>query len=415
MALPEDWPVLRQGHYPAYLSWERFEQNRAQLEANCSAVLGVARHGPSLLAGLVSCGRCGLRMNARYGNNGRGLRYSCYGAAMNYAEALCQSLVGGVLDEAVSARVLQALEPAALEVSLQVAEDLEAERQQLHRHWAQRLERASFETERAQRQYNAVEPENRLVARTLERQWEAALAAEEALKAQYHRFLAEQPATLSMAEREAIRRLARDIPVLWRAPTTTPADRQTIVRQLIARVIVTIEGESEKVDLQVHWIGGHATQTSLIRPVARLEQLSYYPELLQRVAHWHAQGDNALQIAEQLNAAGWHPAKRRATFNASMVLALLSRQGIRCTRRSPAHEVPRQTDELTLHELAQRLAVPAMTLYAWLRKGQLKARRDTSSSHPLWLIQADAAELERLRARRRAPRTWQRPSSTSLT
>ena len=411
VAALEDWQVLLKDHYPAYISWERFERNLAQLEANCSAALGVVRHGPSLLSGLVICGRCGLRMIARYSNNGRGLRYSCYSAAMNYAEALCQSLVGQVLDQAVSALVLQALEPAALEISLQVAEDLEAERQQLHRHWAQRLERARFEAERVQRQYNAAEPENRLVTRTLERQWEAALAAEETLKADYNRFLAEQPATLSAAEREAIRSLARDIPALWRAPTTTPADRQAIVRQVIERVVVTVHGESEKVDVQVHWIGGHGTQTTLIRPVARLEQLSYYPELLQRVAQLHAQGEDASTIARQLNAEGWRPAKRRATFNASMVLALLSRQGIRSTRRSPAHEVIRQADELTLHELAQILDMPQMTLYAWLRKGRLKARRDTSASHPLWLIQADAAELERLRALRRAPRTWQRPSS----
>jgi hypothetical protein len=235
------------------------------------------------------------------------------------------------------------------------------------------------------------------------------------LKAEYDRFLAQQPATLSGAECEAIRRLARDIPALWRASTTTPADRQTIVRQLIERVIVTVAGESEKVDLQVHWIGGHTTQTSLIRPVARLEQLSYYPELLQRVAHWHAQGDDALKIATRLNAEGWHPAKRRETFNASMVLTLLARQGIRSPRRSPSHQVVRQADELTLHELSQVLAIPEMTLYAWLRKGRLKARRDTSCSHPLWLIQADAAELERLRALRSARRTWQWPSSTPLT
>ncbi len=411
VAALEDWPVLLKDHYPAYISRERFEQNLTQSEANCSAAPGVVRHGPSLLSGLVICGRCGLRMNARYSNNGRGLRYSCYSAAMNYAEALCQSLVGQVLDEAVSTLVLQAPEPAALEISLQVAEDLEAERQQLHRHWAQRLERARFEADRVQRRYNAAEPENRLVTRTLERQWEAALAAEETLKADYHRFLAEQPATLSAAEREAIRSLARDIPALWHAPTTTPADRQAIVRQLVERVIVTVHGESEKVGLQVHRIGGHGTRTTLIRPVARLDQLSYYPELLQRVAQLHARGDDASTIARQLNAEGWRPAKRRATFNAAMVRTLLSRQGIRSTRRSPAHEVIRQADELTLHELAQILDIPEMTLYAWLRKGRLKGRRDTSASHPLWLIQADAAELERLRALRRAPRTWQRPSS----
>ena len=219
----------------------------------------------------------------------------------------------------------------------------------------------------------------------------------------------------TVAEREAIRRLASDIPALWRAPTTTNADRQTIVRQLVERVIVTVQGESEKVDIQVHWIGGHGTQTILIRPVARLDQLSYYPELLRRVEQLHAQSDDAPTIAQHLNAEGWRPAKRRTTFNAPMVRTLLSRQGIRSARRSPAHEVARRANELTLHELAQALAMPEMTLYVWLRKGRFKARRDTSSSHPLWLIQADAAELERLRALRRAPRTWQRPSTTPST
>ncbi len=415
VAPPEAWQVLLKDHYPAYISWERFEQNLKQLEANCNAVLGVPRQGPSLLSGLVICGRCGLRMSPSYRNNGRELRYSCCRAAVDYGEARCQSLAGRVLDERVSQLVLQALEPAALEISLQVAEDLEAERQQLHRHWEQRLERARLEVERVYRQYNAAEPENRLVTRTLERQWEAALAAQERLQVEYNRFVAEQPARLSSAEREAIRRLAGDIPTLWRASTTTNADRQTIVRQLIERVIVTVQGESEQVDVQVHWIGGHGTQTRLVRPVARLEQLSYYPELLRRVGQLHARGDDAPTIARHLNAEGWRPAKRRATFNAAMVGTLLSRQGIRSARRSPAHEVSRRADELTLHELARALAMPEMTLYAWLRKGRFKARRDTSSSHPLWLIQADAAELERLRALRRAPRTWQRPSTTSST
>ena len=409
VAKPEEWLVLRKDHYPAYISWERFEQNLAQLEANSNAVLGAPRHGPSLLSGLVICGRCGLRMSAGYSDNGRGLRYSCCRAAVDYGEARCQSLAGSPLDERVSRLVLQALEPAALEISLKVAEDLEAERHQLHQHWAQRLERAHFEAERAARQYQAVEPENRLVARTLERQWEAALTAEATVKADYQRFLTEQPAPLSIPERNAIRRLASDIPALWCAPGTTPADRQAIIRQLVERVVVTVQGESEQVAVQVHWFGGQATPLTLIRPVARLEQLSYYPELLQRVAQLHAQGHDAPSLAQQLNAEGWRPAKRRATFNAAMVLTLLHRQGIRSACCAPAHEVARRANELTLPELAQRLAIPQPTLYAWLRKGQLKARRDTSSSPPLWLIQADAAEIEPLQALRSAPRTWQPP------
>jgi DNA invertase Pin-like site-specific DNA recombinase len=190
----QEWQVLRHDHYPAYLSWEQFERNQCQLAANCNATQGAIRRGPSLLAGLVVCGRCGLRMSVVYTNNGTGLRYVCGQAKTHYEAPRCQSLVGPALETLVSTLVLQALEPAALEVSLHVAADVEAERQQLHQQWTYRLERARYEVERIVRQYNAVEPEHRLVARTLERQWEAALAAEETLTADYHRFLATQPA-----------------------------------------------------------------------------------------------------------------------------------------------------------------------------------------------------------------------------
>ena len=110
------------------------------------------------------------------------------------------------------------------------------------------------------------------MARTLERQWEEALAAQEALQADYRRFLVDQPMALSAPEREAIRRLAQDIPVLWHASSTTVADRQAIIRQLVERVVVTRQGESEKVDVVVHWMGGHQRPATMIRPVARLEQ-----------------------------------------------------------------------------------------------------------------------------------------------
>jgi len=210
-----------------------------------------------------------------YNGCGGRLRYACSQMAVNYGESFCQSLVGQVVEDWVSAQVLRALEPAALEISLRVAADLEGERHHLHQHWQQRVERAQYQVERAARQYQAVEPEHRLVARTLERQWEEALAAEVALQADYARFQAEQPAALTAEERAAIQRLATAIPALWQAPTTTAADRQAIVRQLVERVVVTVHGESEQVDAQIHWFGGHGTQTTLIRPVARLDQLSY--------------------------------------------------------------------------------------------------------------------------------------------
>lgn len=410
VAQPRDWAVVLKDRLPAYISWAQFEHNLCQLAANTAQGLGVIRYGPSLLSGLVICGHCGRRMAAMYRNNGCSLRYECNAMAINYGEARCQSLVGRVFDEWVAEHVLRALEPAALEISLQVAEDVETERAQLHRHWKQRLERVHYQVERAARQYQAVEPEHRLVARTLERQWEEVLAVEAALTADYERFLTQQPPTLSAEEQAAIRRLASDIPALWQAPTTTAADRQAIIRQLVERVIVTVRGASEQVDVQIHWIGGSGTQATLTRPVARLDQLNDYARLMARVAALHAEGHPPSAIARLLNTEGWRPAKRCETFNGAMVGSLLVRLGLRNSHRTPATEVGREADEWTLAELSHRLDRPQPTLYRWLCRGVLKGRQVAQQGHPLWLIRADAATLEQLQAGRTVVRNTQWPA-----
>jgi DNA invertase Pin-like site-specific DNA recombinase len=415
VAGPEQWEVLLKDRLPAYISWAQYEANLRQLAANTAQAGGVARQGLSLLSGRLICGRCGLTMTTEYNNNGVGLRYACSREAVDYGAPLCQSLSGMALDALITRLVLESLQPAALEISLQVAEDLEGERVRHHADWQQRLERARYEAERAERQYQVVEPEHRLVARTLETQWEAALSAEARLQADYARFLASEPRTLSECERARIRALAADIPALWQAKTTTNAERQAIVRQLIERVIVTVIDDSERVAVQVHWIGGHHTRTHLVRPVARLEQLSYYPELLARVLALHQAGQRCPQIAEQLNAEGWHPAKRRATFNGPMVANLLSREGVRAglssTKSAPWPE--RREQEWSLPELSHALAMPSVTLFSWLKKGWLLARQVQRAGKPQWLVWADEAELERLRERRQAPRRWVKPSESA--
>ena len=189
-------------------------------------------------------------------------------------------MVGNALDELIAREALEALKPAALEVSLRVATNLEQEHNNLQNHWKQELERTKYEVERSYRQYNASEPENRLVTRTLEKKWEESLAAEEKLKQEYSKFLTDQSKVLSATEREAIYKLASDIPALWSSSTTTVEERKEILRLLIERVIVKVEGITERVSIEIHWSGGHKTSTNLIRPVAKLEQLSYYPELL---------------------------------------------------------------------------------------------------------------------------------------
>jgi hypothetical protein len=181
---------------------------------------------------------------------------------IEYAEPLCQGLAGGVLDDLVAAQVLAGLEPAALELSLAAAEDIEQERARLHRNWQQQVERARYQAERAQRQYDAAEPENRLVVRELERRWEEALKEQRRLEEAYARFSRDQLRGLSAYEREPIRALARDRPALWQAPATTAADRQRIVRLLVEEVVVTVRGESEWVDVTIHWAGASVATTS---------------------------------------------------------------------------------------------------------------------------------------------------------
>ena len=263
-----DWEVLIKDHHPAYISWTQYERNVQQLQANTAQAQGVARKGAALLSGVLICGRCGLRMAPHYSSQMGQYRYSCNRMKIDYAEAACQSLSGLTLDDYVTAQIFKALQPAKLEISMAAAEDQAIGRQKQVKYWLQRLERAHIDTERAARQYNAVEPENRLVARTLERKWEETMNAELELKAQYEHYLLEQPTVLLEEERLAIQYLAQDIPTLWKAATTTAMDRQTIVRQLVERILVTVIDNTEKVQTEIHWYGGHITHARLDRPVA---------------------------------------------------------------------------------------------------------------------------------------------------
>ena len=404
---PEDWKVLIKDHYPAYITWDRYERNVKQLAANRAVEVGVVRYGPSLLAGLVRCGRCGRRMSVHYSGLGAVLRYWCRYDSQHLGGPQCQSLSGHPLDELVSELVLKGLEPAALEVSLKVAEDVEAERAAVRRHWEQRLERTRYECERAAREYHRAEPENRLVVRVLEREWEKALEAEEVLRQDYNRFLAREPAALSREERDSIRRLAADIPALWSSPTTTDADRQRIVRLLVDEVTVTVVGESEQVEVEIQWHGGHENKTTLIRPVQRLEQLSTYPDLLARAKALHAEGCwSSAQIAQQLTAEGHRSASSRPHIARDTVEILLKHAGVerRGPRKTKWPNGQRPANEWTLLELSRETGIPRLTLYSWVRSGRLVGHRREGDGRGSWIVTADETVLVNLKEHRATER-----------
>ena len=341
----EDCRVLLRDRFDAYIDWETFDRIQQKLRENShlGTAMSAPRHGPSVLAGLVVCGRCGHRMlvsyaNVRKDNRSGSLRYSCQREAIDYGGARCQSLAGAPLETFVVERLMQVVEPASLEVSLAASADIQRERDRLHAHWQQRLARARHEAEVARKSYAAVDPEHRLVAKELERRWEEALRAEEQLGIEYARFMQAAPSQLSDAERAEIRSLSERLPQLWQAETTAAEDRSAIARMLIDNVVVTIEGNSERVDVDIHWKGGFGSHHALRRPVQTYEQLSYYDELLARIKSLLGEGQTLDSIAENLNTAGYRPPKRSSRFTGGILTRFLRERGIRtgtCRRASP--------------------------------------------------------------------------------
>jgi len=408
---PEECEVFIRDRHPAYIPWERFEAIQRRLAENraTAEAMGATRGGPSLLSGLVVCGRCAHRLMTGYAGKANRVRYTCARAMIDYAEPPCQSLSGEFLDSLVADEIMKVLTPASLELSLAAQADIRSERQRLDAHWKKRLERAAFEADRAARQYAAVEPENRLVARELERRWEEALHQEQQLEEAYARFRREQPAEPTAAERKAILQLSQDVPQWWNGATTTAEDRQKIVRLLVERVVVNVQRDSEQVEVTLHWAGGFTSCHQLIRPVARYEQLSNYRELLQRIDSLRRKGCSCGDIAEHLNQEGFCPPKRTDHFTGQMIVRLLS-------DRQPASRRPRAMADATLlekHEhwltdLARRMKIPVATMHKWQRLGWVHSRKvDVAGGR--WAIWADEGELQRIRRIRTCKRTWPEP------
>lgn len=319
---PEDCRVFLRDNHPAYIDWDRYQRNIRRLASQ-------RRHGPqpsverkvdSLLSGRVFCGRCGQRMQTHYTPQ---LRYACERRALDYGEATCTSLSGEAIERLAAEQVLTALEPASLALSLAACERIEAERAEWDRHWQLRLERAAHDAQRAFRQYDAVDPENRLVARTLERNWESSLETMRTLQEEYDRFSVSQPATLSSAERASIVALSKSLPELWHSSAITLSDRRRVVQLLLERAVVT-HGGHERVEVTLHWMGGTVTRHEVTRRVHRWSDLSDYKSIIEAVDSLSSEGLKSGAIAGCLNNLGYRTC-RGLKFTAANVRQLRSR------------------------------------------------------------------------------------------
>jgi DNA invertase Pin-like site-specific DNA recombinase len=405
-----EWLVLLPGRLPAYITAEQYEANVARMAANrqTAATPGAPRDGSALLSGLLRCGCCGgHRMTVRYHDGSHGGHaahgYVCAFYQVNYGTGgPCQHIAGPALDAWVTGQVLEAVAPAAVEVSMAAAAQAEDERAMLGKLWRQRIERARYAAGRARRQYQLAEPENRLVVRQLEAGWEAALAETARLEADYQRFAEQQPETLTAAERAGIQALAADLPRVWNAPSTTHADRKELLRILIEDITVTVAGNSELVDVTVTWAGGHRSTGQAVRPVARLDQLSYYPALLARVTDLAGAGRTNQQIAGVLNDEGFRPPKRTSRFTGGQVRTLITRRGIRRQAKGrPAVLTSLPPGQWSVPGLSAELGMPTASIYNWIYRGWITARHAPGTRN--WIITADEEQMRQLRERRARP------------
>ena len=343
-----------------------------------------------MLTGLVYCGRCGRKMSVSYKSIHHG-RYNCSRPRFEPTDEACSGLPARSLDELISRQVLQALSSAAIELSLSAIEHTSQERRQQGTQLRQNLDRAMYEAQRAERQYQTVEPENRLVARSLEARWEAALEQQRAAQDALDRFQREKPVELTAVERRSLEELSHDIPALWHAPETTARERQEIVRCLIERVAITVSAAEQQVDVLIRWAGGFESRHSLRRPVWAYEQLDDFERLRARIGELRRAGWRAPRIAAQLNAEGFQTPKQRGAFTADVVRGLFRRVAPDTQRRSGTDL---QQPQWSADALARRLKIPVKKLKDWVRCGWVKAIERPFGG--VWVLHADERELKRL-------------------
>ena len=392
---PAEWTVLLHDRVPAYITWDQYLANQQQLLQNQRRpqTKGTPGGGSALLAGLLFCGRCGNKMQVEYRSTQLG-RYCCSRQRIVTTDKICGGLPARKLDELVTRQVLLALSPASMELSFSAIEHMSQQRRQNETQLRQNVDRAAYLAKRAERQYQTVEPENRLVARTLEAQWETALQQEGAARDAYDRFRGEKPIELSALERGSLEESSRDIAALWSAPETTSRARQEIVRCLIERVDITVDAQEQPVDVAIRWAGGFESRHELRRPVCSYEQLDDFGPLMARLGELRRAGWRSPRIADQLNKEGFSTPKQRGAFTADVVRMLFPRVAVSSRGQSGTGPQPPQW---TADALARRLEISVKKLKDWVRCGWVQAIERPFGD--VWILHADEQELKQLERR----------------
>jgi excisionase family DNA binding protein len=405
----EQWEVLIPDHHPGYISWETYEANAARLRGNWrrprELAGGAVREGRALLQGLLRCGRCGRIMQTGYsGTTGNCPRYVCARAKQLYAgEHVCQSIGGIRLENRILDEMFAVLQPAALTATAQALAEADANHRRDLAVFELAVERARYEADRALRQFDNVEPENRLVARTLEKTLEAKLAAVRAAENDLAAQRARRPVALTKEELTWIATAGADIRAIFDAPSTTVRERKQLIRAVITEIGLTVDRQRRVAALRIVWQGGAVTEVSMpmTKPGPRLHVTDEDTiALVRRLAQHYNDQTIAAILAKQ---------KRRTATGLPFTRARVAI--LRAGHNIPVYQPPAQPDVrpydddavvVTITEAEKILAVSKETLYRWIRDGFITAEQITPGAP--WRIRIDQALRDRIQPE--APEGW---------
>lgn len=384
---PADWPIVLPDAHPAYIRWEQFLQHQQQLADNLTLDAqthrGAVREGAALLQGLVLCGHCGRRMSVRYLDNGRTPSYECNQMHKDFASRTCQSMRGDGVDAAVAHTFLAAMQPAQLEISLATLDQLAERAQQIERQWQLRLERAQYEADLARRRFLAVEPENRLVARSLERAWNEKLAECEHVQREAAARPPVSACLLTAEERQRILALAQDLQAVWQAPTTTSAERKQLLRFLIKDVCLS--KRANQIHIAIRWQTDALSELDIARPPRAYDACRTAADVIARIQGL-ASDHTDRQIAERLNQD--HVCSgRHQTFSESKVQWIRYTYGIATACPAGPAACPqgqRGDGRYSVRAAAELLNVHVSTIANWCQTGVLDGLQ-TVPHGPRWV------------------------------
>ena len=363
------WAVLLPEHHPGFINWETFEANQVRIDSNVhpkpNQAGGALREGSALLQGIASCGHCGRRLRIYYSGRNSTPGYYCAGKdVVNGRGLYCLNIGGLAIDHAVAGAFLKAITPAALEASLLAIELLQSNHDAALAQWRLEVERARYEADRAERRYRAVEPENRLVARGLETEWESRLRDLSAAEAELHRREQQQPPPIGPEQRQHICALGSDLQQVWYAPTTTDRDRKELLRTLLEEVIIAVDRVEHCAHLTMRWRGRTLTTIDLSLPRYKPSGMRTDEDTIALLTRLAAHYPDDV-IAGILNRQGRRTAYGER-FTANQVGCL------RRYRKIPRFQPPAQplTSELaTMDQAAKILGVAPSTIHRWLNDG----------------------------------------------